>query len=110
MINIRDAAATMTACTRVLSAAPASADAESKDEVAYVTVLDARGIHYSSEDAAIAARHAICEAWPAGASFYALVRTFSKASGYSMIQSATIVGAVTAAFCPEYRSVIPTGT
>lgn len=85
-----------------LAAATASrADATTADEVAYIMTLDAKGIPYSSEDAAIAAGHATCDGWAAGMTFPQMLRAATRSSGYTTNQAAYIMGAATAAFCPE---------
>jgi len=91
----------------LLSAPLASADAETPNEIAFVSVLDKKGISYSSEDNAIAAGHAVCGELDRGVSLGSVIRTFWSATGYTPNQSGYIVGASIAAFCPEHRNLVP---
>lgn len=90
--------------TAIIAAAPAGADAETLDEIAYITVLDEQGIYYSSEDAAIALGYGTCSALDAGATVPMVIMAgIDGADGfYSDYEVGYITGAAIAAFCPEY--------
>lgn len=100
-----------TAAAAILAASPASADAETLEEVAYVMALDDEGIAYSSEDAALAVGYSTCDALDKGATFPMLIRNGVLGSHgyYSAGDVGYITGAAIGAFCPEYEALI-TGT
>lgn len=92
------------AAASIIAAGPASADAETLDELAYIMALDEEGIAYSTEDNAIALGYGTCNALDAGASVEMVVLAgIDGADGYfSDYEVGYITGAAIAAFCPEY--------
>ena len=87
-----------------LAGATASrADAETLEEVAYIMALDAEGITYSTEDAALNVGYTTCTSLDAGATVPMVIRAGVKGSGgyYSADDVAYITGAAIAAFCPD---------
>lgn len=70
-------------------------------ENAYISALDSEDIDYSSEANAITAGRSICDLLDSGYDLIDTVLFFSENSGYSTGDSGYIVGAASAAFCPE---------
>lgn len=84
--------------------APAHADADTVNELAYISTLDEQGIYYSSEDAAINVGYAVCNGLDAGMPVTSVINTGLRATRgmYSPYEVGFITGAAIAAFCPEY--------
>lgn len=99
------AAAVLIAGTAALTAAaPAGADAETLNEIAYIRALNAEGIPYSNEDAALTVGYGTCVALDAGATIDMVIDAgVDGADGfYSAYDVGYITGAALAAFCPEH--------
>ena len=92
----------------ILAAGPANADAETVDEIAFISTLDSQGIYYSSEDAALTVGYAVCNALDAGASPTSIASTAVRSTGgfYTYYQAGYITGAAIGAFCPEYAPLV----
>lgn len=93
------------AAASIIAAGPASADADTVNELAFIMALDDEGITYSTEDNALALGYATCEAFDAGAGLLQVVSAgVSGSEGYySAGEVSYITGASIAAFCPEYE-------
>jgi hypothetical protein len=87
-------------------AAGASSVASSAAEDNYISALDNGGIHYSSKAQAIKTAHSICDVLDAGESVENAVYTGSDISGYSIHDTAYIVGASVRWFCNEHKDLI----
>lgn len=89
-------------------ATAAKADAQTLEELAFISVLDDEGIYYSSEDAALTVGYGICDAFDSGASFWQVVAAGVSATegGYSAGDVGFITGVSVGAFCPEYAYII----
>ena len=84
----------------------ASAGASSGAEDRFIARLDDGGIHYSSEAQAIKTGHSVCKALDAGADLDTAIYEGSDASGYSIHDTAYIVGASIRFFCDEYGYLV----
>ncbi|OBI39388.1 hypothetical protein A5708_03865 [Mycobacterium colombiense] len=75
----------------------------------YLHTLQQHGIGWpnGSEQAMINVGHAVCQDWAGGDTLAQTVGDVQKTLGLSNNGSGTIVGAATAAYCPEFRSKIP---
>lgn len=83
---------------------PALSEEEATD-LAFIAVLDDRGIEYSSEEQAIEVAHSVCTALAAGATFADLI--VAAGDVYSMEDTGFIIGASIGGYCPEFASAIP---
>lgn len=87
-----------------LATAPAAhADINSD---AFVMALDAEGITYSTEADVIKAGYAICDYMDTGATAYDATVMVHNNSQLDLHDSGYVVGAATAAFCPEHVHTI----
>jgi hypothetical protein len=88
----------------VIVGAP-TANADPADD-AYLRALTQRGLSWAngSEQTMINVGHAVCQDWAAGDTMAQTVTDVQKALGLSTNGSGTVIGAATAAYCPEYRS------
>lgn len=75
----------------------------------YLQTLQRHGIGWpsGSEGTMINVGHAVCTDWSAGDTLAQTVGDVSKTLGLSNNGSGTIIGAATAAYCPEFRSKLP---
>lgn len=89
-------------------AAPAIARADAADDQ-YLHTLQQHGIGWpsGSEQTMINIGHAVCQDWAGGDTLAQTVGDVSKTTGLSNNGSGTIIGAATAAYCPEFRNKIP---
>jgi hypothetical protein len=69
------------------------------EEELYLRVLDEGGISYSTERAAVAAGHSICEFLAAGGTWVQAADIAMDSGGYSAHDSGYIVGAATGSLC-----------
>lgn len=76
----------------------------STDDI-YIATLDVAGIYYSTEEAAIAAGHAICNGFDAGLSLVQVGLTAVREGGYTVDEAGTIIGVAVGAYCPEHEGV-----
>lgn len=90
-----------------IAAAP-TAGADPADDQ-YLNSLQQHGIGWpsGSEEAMIRVGHAVCQDWAGGDTLAQTVGDVQKTLGLSNNGSGTIIGAATAAYCPEFRSKIP---
>ncbi|AWN04978.1 hypothetical protein I5H21_gp054 [Mycobacterium phage Byougenkin] len=82
-----------------LAAPEAHADINSD---AFVMALDSEGIPYTSKNDAIKAGKAVCTILDTGLSMYEASIVVHENTDLSMYDSGYVVGAATAAFCPEH--------
>lgn len=75
----------------------------------YLHTLQQHGIGWpsGSEQTMINVGHAVCQDWAGGDTLAQTVGDVQKTLGLSNNGSGTIIGAATAAYCPEFRSKIP---
>ena len=87
----------------IAAAPPASAD-PADDQ--YLHILQQHGLGWPSgqEQMMIDVGHAVCTDWAGGDTMKQLATEVQKATGLSSNGSGTIIGAATAAYCPEFRS------
>ena len=87
----------------ILAPPTANADADS----VYLSALAKNSISWTSDETMIAAGHGVCSDWSKGASLNAVAddvrHAFPKLSDHSV---GVIIGAATAAYCPQYTSKI----
>jgi hypothetical protein len=91
----------------VLSAPIANADIA---DDAYLHALSKNGITWDNgaDSRMIAVGHAVCQDWAGGNTLDQTVTDVRKALGLSDGGTGTIIGAATAAYCPEYQGKLPT--
>jgi Protein of unknown function (DUF732) len=72
----------------------------------YLHILQQHGLGWPSgqEQMMIDVGHAVCTDWAGGDTMKQLATDVQKATGLSSNGSGTIIGAATAAYCPEFRS------
>jgi Protein of unknown function (DUF732) len=89
--------------TVIAAAPPASAD-PADDQ--YLHILQQHGLGWPSgqDQMMIDVGHAVCTDWASGDTMKQLATDVQKATGLSSNGSGTIIGAATAAYCPEFRS------
>lgn len=75
----------------------------------YLQTLQRHGIGWpsGSDGMMINVGHAVCQDWSAGDTLAQTVGDVQKTLGLSNNGSGTIIGAATAAYCPEFRSKLP---
>ena len=75
----------------------------------YLHTLQQHGIGWpgGQEQMMINVGHAVCQDWAGGDTLAQTVGDVSKTLGLSNNGSGTIIGAATAAYCPEFRSKLP---
>ncbi|QAY16028.1 hypothetical protein SEA_PURGAMENSTRIS_45 [Mycobacterium phage Purgamenstris] len=78
----------------------ARAEADPVTDTAYLMTLDERGISYPTDDYAIQAGHYVCTLLDSGAHWSRVAALITRESGLPIGDSAYIVGAATAAYCP----------
>ncbi|QFG09072.1 hypothetical protein I5J49_gp44 [Mycobacterium phage ThulaThula] len=82
--------------------APAMSEQEIVDR-AFILTLDDRGITYTSEPDAITAGHAVCDVLAeADGDVVAAAMAIAQGTELSLDDSSYLVGAASAAYCPEY--------
>jgi hypothetical protein len=88
----------------VIVGAP-TANADAADD-AYLRALTQRGLSWpnGSDQIMIDVGRAVCQDWAGGDTMAQTVGDVQKALGLSTNGSGTVIGAATAAYCPEYRS------
>ncbi|SPM32461.1 hypothetical protein MRAB57_259 [Mycobacterium rhizamassiliense] len=91
-----------------LAAAP-MASADVMDD-AYLHALTQGGISWDNgaDSKMITVGHAVCQDWAGGNTLDQTVTDVRKALGLSDNGTGTIIGAATAAYCPQYQSKLPT--
>lgn len=77
---------------------------------AYLHALTSNGITWQngSDSTMIAVGHAVCQDWAGGNTLDQTVTDVRKALGLSDGGTGTVIGAATAAYCPQYQSKLPT--
>jgi hypothetical protein len=72
----------------------------------YLHTLQQHGLGWPSgqDQMMIDVGHAVCQDWTAGDTMAQTAKDVQKATGLSSNGSGTIIGAATAAYCPEFRS------
>jgi hypothetical protein len=87
-----------------LAAAPVASADPADDQ--YLHILQQHGLGWPSgqEQMMIDVGHAVCTDWAGGDTMKQLATEVQKATGLSSNGSGTIIGAATAAYCPEFRS------
>ncbi|BAX91463.1 DUF732 domain-containing protein [Mycobacterium shigaense] len=93
----------------LLVAAAPMANADIADD-AYLHALTQNGISWDNgaDSKMIAVGHAVCQDWAGGNTLDQTVSDVRKALGLSDGGTGTIIGAATAAYCPQYQSKLPT--
>ena len=88
----------------VITAAP-HASADPADDQ-YLHILQQHGLGWPSgqDQMMIDVGHAVCTDWAGGDTMKQLATEVQTATGLSSNGSGTIIGAATAAYCPEFRS------
>lgn len=88
----------------VVAVAPA-ANADPADDN-YLRALKQRGLGWPSgtDQTMIDAGHAVCQDWAGGDTMAQIVDDVQKALGLSTNGAGTVIGAATAAYCPEFRT------
>lgn len=96
-------AVVLTGVVAFAAAAPANADPADDN---YLRALQQRGLGWpaGSDQTMIDVGHAVCQDWAGGDTLAQTVGDVQKSLGLSSNGSGTIVGAATAAYCPEFRS------
>ncbi|WP_342800954.1 DUF732 domain-containing protein, partial [Nocardia sp. No.11] len=94
--------------TTARTTAPArpTSNAFTDDEInalAFTMALDSKGIRYSSRDAAVELAQSICDGRRAGNSDTVIAVTIADKGGWSLTDSAYIVGAAEGTYCPEFK-------
>jgi hypothetical protein len=91
-----------------MGAAPI-ANADIADD-AYLHALTQNGITWAngSDSTMISVGHAVCQDWSGGNTLDQTVTDVRKALGLSDGGTGTVIGAATAAYCPQYQSKLPT--
>jgi Protein of unknown function (DUF732) len=76
----------------------------------FLQVLTENGIKWppGKDQAVIDTGKAVCQDWAGGASFNQEVSDIQGATDWSDYQIGVFIGASTAAFCPQYKSKLPT--
>ncbi|WKW35056.1 DUF732 domain-containing protein [Mycobacterium phage KanikaMF1] len=88
--------------TTSTAAAPTLSEQEITDR-AFIATLDGQGITYTSREDAIAGGHAVCElVAEADGNLYTTTLAVAAGTELSLENAAYLVGASTAAYCPEY--------
>lgn len=87
-------------------ASPLLTSCSSAADNGYIERLDEGGIYYSSEVQAIKTAHSICDTLDAGVSVEDAVYRGSATSGYSIHDTAYIVGASVKFFCDEHKDQV----
>ncbi|HTX97318.1 MAG TPA: DUF732 domain-containing protein [Mycobacterium sp.] len=90
----------------LFAAAPA-ANADPADDN-YLRALHQRGLSWpnGSDQMMINVGHAVCQDWAAGDTMAQTVDDVQKSLGLSTNGAGSVIGAATAAYCPEFRSKI----
>lgn len=91
-----------------VAAAP-MANADIMDD-AYLSALTKGGISWAngSDSSMIAVGHAVCQDWAGGNTLDQTITDVRKALALSDNGTGTVIGAATAAYCPQYQSKLPT--
>lgn len=91
-----------------VAAAP-MANADIMDD-AYLQALTKGGISWDNgaDSKMISLGHAVCQDWASGNTLDQTIVDVRKALGLSDNGTGTIIGAATAAYCPQYQSKLPT--
>jgi Protein of unknown function (DUF732) len=76
----------------------------------FLQVLSENGIKWpqGKDQAVIETGKAVCQDWSNGATFNQEVGDLKGATNWSDYQIGVFIGASTAAFCPQYKSKLPT--
>jgi hypothetical protein len=79
-------------------------------EESFLQVLTQNGIKWpqGKDQAVIETGKAVCSDWSNGATFSQEVSDLQGATDWSDYQVGVFIGAATAAFCPQYKSKLPT--
>lgn len=88
------------------SAPAATVDLEAELETLYLATLQAQDVPIPDRANAIAAGRAVCDAFDDGLDATAFGVSFADASGLTLGQTGSLMGAAVGAFCPEHRGVI----
>jgi hypothetical protein len=93
----------MVALLTLAEVATPTADADAIDN-AFLGAIKAKGISFSSPQAAIVAGHEVCDELDAGRQKSDIANDVMSNSGMDGYHAGFFVGASVAAFCPRYRS------
>lgn len=76
------------------------------NDAAFISTLDITGVHYSSEAGAIRLAETICSNFDSGMSALDIAMAILASGQYSPEQTASMLGAATGVYCPEYEHLL----
>ncbi|MFE3105233.1 DUF732 domain-containing protein [Nocardia tengchongensis] len=76
---------------------------EEAADAAYILTLDTRGIHYSTNAAAITLAHTVCDALREGAGTYDAAVAIAANSPCRLPEAGYITSAAIGTYCPEFK-------